>query len=382
MDKASETSDMDQLKDIVISYAASRGLTVKTLEVESEHKVTAKAKLDVQSAGGEVLIEALDLGRKASKRQIQSIAKIVADEGLSRGVLISVPGFSDSAERQAKKEDIDILSFAQLEASMQSPQEKLHPHNILDKVFVKRMDMEIARALFMSKRKKIAFGLLGYSERLESIQERYSPLARYDLERNPIGSSDRIVERELGSTNTFWVNLNSCQLYHLNFGMMGDRHELRSTNVLRRMMDLQEGSVRIMSQVFEAGEIRFESLDPKQRLMMQGALNDLAQLEKAMFVSINEKGTGYISNLSIPPFDDIRYDIGANAEFETDHETTCAIDSVKFPINGLLMLLCDFFNCTGTFAGVTYLPYLQGRFIGKDGLIRNEQVGNLKMKDA
>ena len=382
MEKPSKKVFCPKLKEIILSYAAKKGLTVKAIEIDSANKVTAKAAMEPSLGGDKVLIEALDMGRRPGKRQVSSLKKAVDAGGFGQGVLISTIGFSQSAVKQSEKEGLELFDCAAVFDSSRPNHLENPEHNILERVFKKRWNPDEARQIMESKKRKIAFGLLGYSERLDSISHIYSPIARFDLDGGKKVFESLREQRQLNSKNTFWVNLENCRLYYMSFGFFGAGMGIKSTNILRRMMDLEEGAVRTLSHIFEAGQVGVKELNAQKDPLFNPIIGEIMRLERMGLICPDQSGSRYMSNIPLPPFDDARYDIGGYTTELMGHETTDNIDPVKYPINGILMLLCDFFNCTGSFCGVKYLASVRARFVSNDGLVRYEQIPNLEVKDA
>jgi|GEM_PF-6228015 len=388
MKKASEGvqgSDSEALRDLVLAAAKRLELDLSSIELVGGNKVTARARSLTQSDSEGILIEAVDYHRKVGVKLIGSLNASMSDAGLNRGILISTTGFSKNAEDAAGDAGIDLLTSGELlgEEVVREDQSPLQsPHNLLDVVFKKRMSVQESRPIFEAKKRKMAFGILGSREKLDFIEERYAPVASFSLERLAGGSESRLVERRIQGRNTFWVNIHNCQLFYLYFGVLNDRREVRSTNVLRRMMDLPEPSVRLFSQIFEAEKLDMKKLDQFQLAHVQREISSFLLLERYGLASLNDKGTGYVSNVSLPQFDDKRYDMSRFSPQIKGFETISQVDTIEYPLNGILLLLCDFFHCRGAFTGVTYMPYLSARYIEKSGKVRHEHLINMAFEDG
>jgi hypothetical protein len=91
---------------------------------------------------------------------------------------------------------------------------------------------------------------------------------------------------------------------------------------------------------------------------------------------------GYLSNINIPSFTDVRYDLSRFLEVKNLVESSHSADEISYQPNIVLRLLKDFFNAEGEFMGVTYMPYYRCKYVGSDGRVRFDAVDNIKFKNG
>jgi hypothetical protein len=182
--------------------------------------------------------------------------------------------------------------------------------------------------------------------------------------------------------NNLYVNLNTCNLYYLYRGVSGRQLLLKSSNILRRLLDLDETSVRILSEIVEREEIRLERIDPDYKLYLQQNVNKVAMLESLGFIATMTDGKGFISNVNVPKFAESRYDLGGSVAVSGKVETGDPADEVSYPPRGVIALLSDFYGAEVEFKGVIYLPYYRCRYLSSDGRMRFEIKEDITPKNG
>ncbi len=249
-------------------------------------------------------------------------------------------------------------------------------HNIFDSVFKPVMTIEQASHIFEQKKRKSMFGLFDGGEKIAGIFEGYAPIASYLLEKTkertfPPGS--------LASSgkNRFYVNLNNCALLFVNLGFNRKNPTVKNTDVLQKIIDLPEPSVRILSDIVENEQIRFDKISPDYMMFLQQNNELLMSLIGLELISFSHDLRGYVSNLNMPRFTDKRYDLSAHILTEKSFASTCQPDTIIYSPEAVLELLSDFLKSDGVFEAVTYMSYFRAKYVGRDGLLRSDELKNV-----
>jgi hypothetical protein len=388
MKKASEvvqSPEIGRLQDYVMGILPSLRLSVSSVEVEGGQRVLVIARSEDGSVQETVAVEAQRAGRKAGRHALSEFKRRMAEKRAGDGIFISFGGYSDDAAPYASANRITLHtpeSLAKPASSAKNPGGPPEAHNIFDRVFAGSMDYRAAVERFEENRRRPFMGLLGPDERVDLVEGHFAPVGAFSLSKGdgvrPLSGPMRAVRGD----NSFHVNLNTCALYFVSRGLTGKDLKLRSTNLLRRMVDLPETAVRILSNVFEQEELVFDRLDPEYKAFLGENANSLAMLQNLGLISMRGDGRAFLSNVSLPRFTEEKYDlekfIGVRGQLESEFPA----DPVAYHPKGVLSLLRDFFGAQGEFKGVTYLPYFACRYLGSDGKVRFELIEDVTPKNG
>lgn len=370
MKNASDELPGGQIGDFrgfVLGLLPDLGLTATTVTMESPHSI----RVWTTGAGGEtVLLEALQHRRKVGAHTLASLARETKEKGCAGGIFVSTSGFTPEAESYASAHGIRLVTPGQAgaPAAMEAKRPAAGTHNIFESVFASSMDEPQAAAFFEKQRRKPLFGLIGQEERVESIEGRFAPVGTFALRRPD------------GSGNSFFVNLGTCGLYYVYRGLRGNEVNLRSYEVLHRIMDLNPSSLRILSDAVEWQELNLSHLDPKYHGFLQENYNNVLLLQNRGLIGLSRDGGTLLSNVNLRNFRDERYGLGRFLQEGGQLESRNPVDAVSYDPHEVLRLLSGLFQAEGEFKGVTYLPYYSCRYASSGG-IRTLTYDCVKKKD-
>ncbi|MFH1054944.1 MAG: restriction endonuclease [Candidatus Altiarchaeota archaeon] len=364
-------------KEYVLDIIPALKLSVSSVEVEGEHIV--KVKAENPSLSKTTLIEALHQKRKVGQHTLIHFMDEMGRQNVKEGVFISTAGFTDDALEYAKEKGITAYTTEDIK-KLKAPKER--GHNIFEKAYRGSMSIDQAREDFGRRAKRALFGFFGVNERVESVEGRYAPVGCFKLRKSIVYPRLGKPRRSQGGENTFYVNLASCELYRIYRGVGGRNPKVKSTNILRRMMDLDDDAVRIMSETIEQEEVIPDESDAEYRSFLQRNINNLILLQNRGLITIRGDGKGYALNVNIPKFKDERYDLSRFLEAETSTESDFHADDVEYQPNHVLKLMEAAFKSEGEFKGVTYIPYFWCKYAGSDDSIRFDVIIDVTFKNG
>ncbi|MFH1403498.1 MAG: hypothetical protein ABIH11_04435 [Candidatus Altiarchaeota archaeon] len=232
---------------------------------------------------------------------------------------------------------------------------------IYARVFDSTHSMDDAVNHFNSNAKKPLIGLFGIKESVSEVYGRYAPTGCFELVRHgavSAGSSG-------GDRNEFYVNMNSGVIYIVHKGAMGKAPSLRSTNLLRRIMDLPEESISLLADVFEMQSVPFSDLASSYSLNVGNRMDFLVLLRNRGLVSMTPDGKNIVSHISLPRFSDAGYQLERLVESRDSVDSDFESDPIKYASDVVLSLMEVFFRASGVFKGVIYLPYYVGVYVNE-----------------
>jgi hypothetical protein len=353
-----------EFREFVLGLMPSLKLSAESVTAESIHHLKVIAQPIERAAGSVVLLEAMQHIRKIGVHPLASLKADMDGKGASEGVFVSTAGFTAEAREYAAKNGITLFAPEDLRREAEPGDARLR-HNIYERVFASSMDEGQATRYFEQRRRKTLFGLIGPGERVDSITCRFVPVASFRLKKaeNTAGSKGE---------NTFHVNLNTGDLYYIYRGISGKEAVLRSTSILRRLMDLNQNSIRVLSAMVENEEILFDRAAPGLLAFLQENAGNVALLESLGLISARKDGKGYLSNVNLPRFTSPRFSISDFLAVGGPIESGHPADDMTYQPRVIVTLLPDFFGAAGEFTGVTYLPYYTCRYVGGEGRVRIE----------
>jgi len=291
------------LKDYVLSALPMLDLSASRVEVEGEH--TVKVVAQRQDSPGTLVLEAKNQKHKVGLHNLKQLKAEMMSKNASQAIFVSASGFTAEAYGYSHTNGIQLLTPADIEAMNSSPAQSKKPsHNIYERVYKPSVTLDEAKALFEGKRRRLLLGLIGEEERVDSVEARFAPIGCFHLRKRASQEFSQAGLKTVEGENTMYVNLATCELYYAYKGIAGKGGKLKSTNILRRMMDLPESAVRLMSLVLEEEELLIDKLGPKELQMLHSNFADLAILQKAGLIVFRADIRGYISNVNIPQFPD------------------------------------------------------------------------------
>ncbi|MFH0862854.1 MAG: restriction endonuclease [Candidatus Altiarchaeota archaeon] len=352
----------------VLGYLPKIGLTASTVTMEGPHSIRVAAR---GGTGEGVLLIALKHTRKVGVHPLMGLGREMAAGGFSRGIFLSTSGYTLEASEYGLAHDMTLIAPGQsAEASAIWAQgQKTDSRNIFERVFASSMDDAAAKAFFEKERHRPIMGLIGRDERIDSIEGRFAPVGCFAL------------GRAGGASNRFFVNLSSCNLYYIYRGIRGNEVNLRFYELLHRIMDLNQNSLRILSDAVEWQELNLSRLDPKYHGFLQENYNNVLTLQNRGLIGMSRDGGSILSNVNLKPFRDERYDLGRFLAEEPSVESRNPVDAVAYAPTAVLHLLSGLLQAEGEFKGVTYMPYYTCRYASADGTMRTLAYDSVKPKN-
>jgi hypothetical protein len=370
---------------LVVELLPSIGLTVASVESVSAHHLRIVATSEDKVLPNSILVEAVSYKRKVGLHQVAELKARMDEKKSSEGVFISSSGFTQDGIDFAMRNRIMPFSPEDIQRGARKPPQAPidnQARNIFERAFKSAKTLDDAAAYFNKQRKRAFFGLLGSEERVESIEGRYAPIGVFRMRKTPqshtFSSSTRVVSGE----NRFFVNLSNCTLYFLYRGLGSSGPSLRSTNILRRLIELDETTVRILSDIFEQQEIVLNKIDPQKREYLEANINRILNLERLAIISPSRDGMGLLFNVNLPAFSDPKYDLGKSIDVVDSVDSSFPADAITYHSSAVLALMKAFLGSEGHFEGVIYMPYFLCRFGDRDGRVRWESLENAMFKNA
>lgn len=322
-----------------------------------------------------LLVEIVNYRRRVGSHPLMALREEMESKGLSDGAFISFAGFTPDAIEYAAINGITLYTPDDLVKPGQDGSDFLGgSHNIYERIFQGGVDEKAALELFQRKRRKPFLGILGSDERVDAVDGRFTPIGVFRLGRPGLGGVE--------SSNLFYINLNTCLIYYVYRGVGGKDVRLRSSNVIRRMLELDLGAVRFLSSVVSQGEVLYERLDPAGAASLAENTQALSALGRLGLVTFRPDGRGCYSAVNLPPFSDARYGLSAFLAEGGPIESGFGADEIAYAPDMLLNILRAFFQARGEFAGVIYLRYFRCRYSSSDGGIRFDYFEDYQRKNG
>jgi hypothetical protein len=380
-----ERAPMRGLREYVLEVLPSLHVSVTSIEVEGDHRIKVKGKIDDGPATEDVYVEVLRQQRKVGSHVLSAFNADAQRLGIARKIFISASDYTQEAQDLAKTSGITLRNASDSDSEQDGQKRTAKSsHNIFERVYSSGWDMSEAQEYFARKRRKSFVGFFGSNETVESVEGRYAPIARFALKQDDGGAPGGHGPAKARSC--FHVNLNTCELHYVYRGLTGETPSMRSTNILLRLMDLPLPAIDLFSWIIERQEVRFSRLTQNEQNQLGKNMGNLSTLVRVNLVSIlsDHRGviSGYVANVNVPTFADGRYDIDKFTYTEESFESEYAPDKVEYNPIDVLNVLRTFFRCKGEFNGVTYLPYYICKYVDSDGIARFQSEYSVKFKNG
>jgi len=379
MKTASDTASDGEFRDFVVGLIPSLKLTVSNIEVSNRHEVKLIARSDSEN----VIVEARNHKRKVGHHPLEALKAEMDKRDILEGIFISMAGFTGDAQEYSVQNRIMLFTPEELKRrETQAASPPVEMRKIFERVFSGPITLEQAAAEFMRRRRKSILGLFGVDERIEAVDGRFAPIGCFRLRKSPfLGAALSPRGKAEGEINVY-VNLHTCSLLYVSRGLTGGKLTLKATNIVRRMLNLSPDAVKVMSQIFEHGELRFDGLTPEQQFLLQKNVDNIILLQNLGLISTMPRGNGYLSNINLLTYGDKRYDLEANLACEESAESSFGVDEILYSPQTLLLILKNFYDADGQFVGVTYMPYYLCRYATSDGRLRFDTIENIRLKNG
>jgi len=371
-----------RLRDYALEILPLLRVTVTSMEVDGDHRVSVRGKNEENSSIRDVYVEILQQHRKVGPHVLTSFSQDAERQGLVDKIFVSTSGFTQEARDYALSNGIILRTPRDFDSMQTGVDVKPRvSHNIFERVYADSWDMGQAQEHFSKRRKRSFLLFFGSDERVESVEGRHAPVARFVLARADGMSADSASQD--GISNIFHVNLNTCELYYIHLGVSGDSPSLRSSNVLMRLLGLPFPAVELFSWLVERKQVKFENLTQQEHNYMSKNVDLVSILLRRNLISPmqDHRGmmVGYFSNVNVPSFADKRYDLDIFAEVKESVESEYAPDEIEYNPSDVLNILTTLFRSNGQFNGVTYLSYYICKYMDSNGLIRFGQENSVRL---
>ncbi|MBU0763111.1 MAG: restriction endonuclease [Candidatus Altiarchaeota archaeon] len=366
--------------DIISRITQVLGYEISSVEYDGKNTHQIKASKIENGLKNDTTIFVLTSKSKSGIHKIKSLEKKTRASGTENLIIVSKNGYTEEANEYSEKNNISLLDMDKILLPESKPTKETH--KIFDKVFKSQITMEDAKKEFEESRRKSFFGLFGQEEQVDSAFQRFAPIACYTLKKKEpkrLLSSGKVTTYSAGN---FFVNLHTCHLYFLNYGLTGGKCSLKSTNLLRRMIDLPEKSVILFSELLEVETLYYEKMSEEQKRVFDENLEYLKALEVLGLVEEVQDGKILASTVKLPEFGDPRFDLNQHVEMDSLLESDNPADEIIYPADGVLELLKDLYNSEGELSKVIYLPYFACKYVDSEKNIRYKSLEKLVFKDG
>jgi hypothetical protein len=255
--------------------------------------------------------------------------------------------------------------------------------------------MPASRTCFISGEKKSEVrgyfekrrgGILKPKEDIKKIERRYAPLGVFELKRREDVKAGVIskVTKTVEKRNSFYVNLNNIDLYYAVKGFLG-KARLDRSDVMEKIIDLPPIAVEFLSDIIRKVRITHHELNKKHFLFLDGNLDFIMMLKTRDLIEFHPRlyGAGYdmyaphleyISKVSIPDFDDKRYNLGVFLSTERRSLKEKEVDEIVYNPEVVLAVLEVFFGGDRVSHEMVYLPYDECMYVDREGRFRHERL--------
>jgi hypothetical protein len=372
-----------EFKDYILGVLPQLGLTPSSLDVSKPQHVKVTARSSDKNVPNTVLFEASGHKRRVGKQAIEAITASIDTKNAQGAVYFSMAGFTPEAMSYAMEHNVMLFSPEDINRLKEKTTAPVSGEiKTFERVFSSSMSPPDAFERFKEKGRKPLLGLIGGCETVDAVVGRYSPIGCFKLKRGPGFRNTAGTNGEAIGENTFFVNLNTCALYFLYRGISGKGSKLRSTNILRRMMDMDVNTIRLLSWIIEQEEFLLDRLSPEQQTLMEHNVNGLIILQNLGLIMPRRDGRGYMSNINLPKFSDAKYDLSRFWFTEQSVQSEFGVDDIEYPPEPILQKLKELFGAEGEFEGVIYMPYYSCRYSMPDGRVRFDTMENLRQKNG
>ena len=346
------------LQEFALAYLRERAHQITSVESEGETYIRIYS---TYNSGKKHLLTAINYGSEVGEKQmIQAYLPQKPD------VILTQLGFSPEAK--ALSENVKLVTFL----SLDNPADHItaKTQSILDKAFSAKFDVDSAKKYFEGECKKNLVDFFRTNEYLEFHETIYSPVASFEL-----------TDSKGKLKNILWINLHTCQLYYIYSGFK-KKPEIRTSNIFRRMMDLPERAVLIAGDFFRREKVQPDKMGAQYaEYLLENAMH-LFTLQRNGLIVLGTTQDTYYSNITLPKVDDKKFDISREITVENSIQTDAVIEEIIYPLDGLSLLLTDFFQLNVKFRDVTYMPYLRAQFNNREGSVRIHQIENILIKNG
>jgi hypothetical protein len=374
---------LPEFKEMLLNAVDSMGYSVSSIHVEDENRIQVTARDESAAIDNDILFLVKRSKRKVGVRDVKKFLKHMDDLNKPKGVFISPAGFTDKALELADGGRLRLLSAAEL-ADLGGPTTPTPQRIIYEDVFEPALTLHEAGQYFEAKRGKPLLGFIGLEESVKDVVGRYTPMGCFELVRARAvgaGAAGRVVNVTEGRS-VFYVNLNTCLLYYVHKGVFGKPPSLKSTNLLRTVLELPAESVSLLAEVMDAEHLSLSSLLAAHGLMAGSRIDSLVLLNNTGLITYTPDGGTIMSNLSLPRFGDSRYDLGYFLHSRKSVDSEFEADSIEFRPTDVLKILQNLFMASGVFKGVVYLPYYTCVYVNELREIRYDLLVKPKFKSS
>jgi len=371
-----------EFEDLILGFVQKLGYVVQSAKLDERGVVSILAKKDDPVSGTPTFIEARQSKKKTTLKHLKKLSAYMQDENVTEAIYFTTGGLSSGAEDYAAKNSIRVVggrTFAELAAKhgLSEKEQEVKPagYRIFEEAFKLGVSREQATEYFESKKSKTFMGVFGVSEKVVDVVEGYIPVGAFELTRTDevrSGAMTTVVKKVVKS-NTFFVGLSNLNLFYVEKSLFSKGSSLGVSDILHQSQGLSDGSINILSKIMREGVVPAEEMNRTHPLFMDEHRKDFLLLQSKGLISIDDSKTPqFLSNLDILPFDNQKYNLKEYAQVETSVNTSFPTDPITYEPNAVLEMLKLLFEASGSFRGITYLPYYKCKFVDDNEMFRYE----------
>lgn len=310
--------------------------------------------------------------KNVSQNKLRDVFNLAKDKNVSKVVLVSTSGFSDSALKFSEKHGMRVIDKAGLEDLMRKYSV---PASKSDKIFEFAFDLgrtpPEAMEYFDRDRGRKFFGF-GIEEKVVEFVGKYAPVGSFLITRvEEVKMGITKTSKTLSKSNIFYVNLSTNELYYISKGL-GKPVKLESSNILNRLMFLPINTVKILADILKNGEMSVDELNEKYELFYEENRSDFVVLVEEGFIAPTLDKNGFMPSITMPTFDNSRYDLRKFMSIGKSISSNNEVDELRYDPKDVVKLLEILFAGKGEVREVIYLPYYTCRYVDDRGMSRHK----------
>ncbi|MFC2154606.1 hypothetical protein ACFLRC_03885 [Candidatus Altiarchaeota archaeon] len=369
--------DQTQLSTLLYSLLDAMDYEVKASSSHG-HNLLLEAVKEDEFHQNELALYVFRGNRKVGLNPVKEVLSEKKFQG-KKSIVLSLPGFTfgkDSRNLPGDTRLIDLEEFMDLLEKYGVKISVGERHTLVEKAFQSSMSKKLARESFRTRQSKKFLNIFGSEERLVEVREGYTPAGFFQLSRSDLIKVKKLVsstKKRVMRENVLCVNLNTAEIYFIESHGLKREKKVVSSNVLNQLLDLNPAALEILADIVRNDEISLTELSRKHYLFQEEQLNNLLILSSKGLIDVKPGPIeGYITNIDLPSFDSVRFNLENYLALQESVEITGDPDPVVHEPNKISKLLGGLYSSTSTFQGVTYLPYYEASFIDDRNRSRKE----------
>ncbi len=319
--------------------------------------------------------------RKVGASALKGLHANLIEGNIPELTVVSLSGFTKEAQQYALRKPIKLIDAENFRSALARNnilstglKDKKEVKVMYSSAFALGMSEDEARKYFEGRRQKKLFGFLKPDENIAEFSGHYAPVAAFNMNRIEEIDSGTIsrFKKSAERRNTFFVNTSTLELYYVYKGSFINKPSIVVSDILTRIADLSPQELGILSRITEHGKMSIELLNQKYPTYTEDGVNSILHLQARGLIDVSPMKPEFLSTLSLPEFNNDKYNLRAHIATEESIETNYLADAPSHSPEKIVELMKSFFAAEGSFSGITYLPYYQCKFVDSEGLFRYE----------